>query len=64
MLLRDLRELEKNEREQGIICRMIKSLIKITSQDQMASRESGVSQNPNGASTTPEGSLARLLFPY
>lgn len=35
MLLRGLREPEKNEREQGIVCRMITSLIKITSQDQM-----------------------------
>lgn len=41
MSLRGLREPRKNECEQGIICRMIKSLIKITSQDQMASRGSG-----------------------
>lgn len=41
MWLRGLREPKKNEREQGIICRMIESLIKITSQDQMASREGG-----------------------
>lgn len=34
MLLRGLREAGKNEHEQGIICRMIKSLIKITSQGQ------------------------------
>lgn len=32
MLLRDLREPGRSE--QGIVCKMIKSLIKITSQDQ------------------------------
>lgn len=39
MVLRGLREPGKNEHAQRILSRIIKSLIRIASQDQMASRE-------------------------
>lgn len=42
---------------------MIKSLIKITSQDQIASRESGVPLNPNGASACQEEGWLWGLLP-
>lgn len=62
-MLRGLREHGKNEREQGIVCRTIKSLIKITSQDSMASRERGEYLNPDGVSAILKECLARLPLP-